>query len=139
MIFRALVFGATLAVAGQGTAELPLRDCVDNTATGQQEAYVVVWHGGGFVFFGTGDYDGRIVLHNCQSGRRLVMLPAKGDPGPDYFAPSQALDMVVMDALTAKRGYSMDQIAGLARQTGAKTRFSKVSHEVCGCTLYGED
>ena len=138
MIFRALMVVMAVAAAGQGAAESPMPDCVDTSATGEQEAYTVLWHDGGFVFFVTGDFDGRTVVHNCQSGRRLVMLPAKGEPGPDYWAPAQALEETVMAALTAKRGYSMGQIAGMARKTGAKTRIVTVAHEVCGCALQGE-
>lgn len=131
-----LVILAVLATGGAAQAELPPLECHDDGLGG----YNVNWHGGGFVLY-DGAYthrDYQLTLEDCAGDRALRMvLPFSGDDLNDKWDRDAQFYDVIETALNAKRSYTMGQIAGLARENGARTKMLSLGYESCACDTYG--
>lgn len=100
--------------------------------------YDVVWHQGGFVFYGGGRYDDGetlLVIDDCPRQRRLTMqVFDKGDiDGPKGSALFDAVDA----AVRSKQRYTLGQIQAIAKAAGARTTLGKAASVSCACEKYG--
>jgi hypothetical protein len=125
---------AALGLAGQAGAEVYMPECSDPGVG----VYDVAWHQGGFVFYASGLYDAGetlLILEDCSAQQRLTMRIVDTDIVDK--PKGGALFDVVEKAVQSKQRYTMGQIAGIARETGAKVNQRKASDVSCACKTYG--